>query len=517
MEENQWIDIGDIADKLQPRAESILKDWFPNGKRLGNEFLIGSLNGEAGQSLRVNIETGMWMDFASPSDKGGDLVSLYAAKEHITNVAAAKLLADNFDIRVKKERKTNGNGHANGESNVVGIYDPFQDPRWGAPTEKYTYYKDGKPYFFVCRYEKLMDDGKKLKSFKQLTLREDGVWVIGLKASGIGAPYPLFSDKTETDTILVVEGEKACVAARKISPFDVVTWFGGTKNVLRADWSSVYGKNIIIWPDNDGPGHEAASKLKSSLKEHCKDIRIVDTSKFEDKFDAHDFVETKKLWTDISFQKHGTLDLSLNARGDPYVNEHNVDLVLAHSEEYGGKLWFDEFRQKRMFGERPLRDPDYLGALVYFQRKMNMHTMGKTAIQDGVKFHCEQNRRNPVKEYYQDLDKKWDGEPRIKYFMSEVYGAQKTSYTYEVSKNFFLSIVARILNPGCKFDSMIILEGKQGLKKSMSIKELAGEEFYWDCSYSMESLDFVRGLKGKMIIELSEMNSILRADTDMVK
>lgn len=521
MEQNDgWLDIADLAGKLQLRAESILKGWFPNGKKLGNEFLVGSLSGETGQSLRINLDTGMWNDFAIAGDSGGDLVSLYAAMKKITQLSSAKLLADEFNIRTKTERikkkEPNGNGaHTNGNDNVVSIYDPFQDPTWGRPTNRWTYYKDNKPYFHVCRYERHLDEGKRLKSFKQLTQREDGVWVVGLKASGIRAPYPLFSDKIETDTVLVVEGEKTCVAARKVAPHDVVTWFGGTKNVKRADWSPVYGKNIIIWPDNDGPGWTAAEDLKKILAEHCPSVRMVDTSKFAAKYDAYDFLEEGRLWNEITFQKHGGLSLSLNARGDPHINESNVSLVL--SEKYAGRIWYDDFRQKKMLDDRPFREGDYSHLLIYFQRTLNMHGMTQNIVHGGIKFHCEENRRNPVKEYFQDLDAKWDGTPRVKYYVSDVYGAPRSSYAMEVSRNFFLAMIARILNPGCKFDHMIILEGKQGIKKSLSLKALAGEEFYWDCSESMESKDFVRGLKGKMIVELSEMNSVLRADTDMVK
>jgi len=82
---SDWIDIPDLAKKLQPRAENLLKQWFPNGKIHNNEFLVGSLGGESGQSLRINMDTGLWADFANNTDRGGDLVSLYASMKKITN------------------------------------------------------------------------------------------------------------------------------------------------------------------------------------------------------------------------------------------------------------------------------------------------------------------------------------------------------------------------------------------------------------------------------------------------
>ena len=514
-----WIDIPDIAKKLQPRAENILKQWFPKGTVYKDEFLIGDLSGKGGQSLRINIGTGLWRDWGNPEDKGGDLVSLYAAKEKISNLDAARALAENYNLKSKTElvlkKSLNGNGHGNGhDHSVVSLHNPFFKSGFGDPTEKYQYYKEGRPYFLQCRYER-QQDGKKQKSFRQLVQREDGVWLIGLKAAGIQAPYPLFSDKIETDTVLIVEGEKKCIAARKICPHNVVSCFGGVAGILNADWSPVYGKNIIIWPDNDKAGWKASSDLKEILKEHCPSIKIVDASRFKPKYDAYDFVKEKKNWNEIIFQKHGEMSLSVNGRGEPYMSEHNVEVLLGN--KYNGRLWFDEFRRKRMMDERALTDADYLSVLVDFQGNYGMHTINKSTVCFGTQSYCEKNRRNPVLEYYDSLDKKWDGTARIKNYMHDIYGTPKTSYANEVSKNFFLAMVARILNPGCKFDHMIILEGKQGIKKSMSLKELAGEEFYWDCSETMDSRDFIRGLKGKIIVELSELNSILKSDTDMVK
>ena len=507
-----WIDIPDLAKKLQLRAENILSKWFPNGKKHGNEILVGSLSGESGQSLRINLDTGLWGDFSNSTDRGGDLVSLYAAIKKITNVAAAHVLADEFNIRPKKERalKTNGNGNG---SNVIGIYDPFQDKQFGAPTARWTYYKNDRPYFHVCRYDYQRGDEKRSKTYRQVSQRDDGIWVVGFKAAGITKPYPLFSDKITTDTVLIVEGEKACVAARKVCPYDVVTWPCGVANVKNADWSEIYGKKIIIWPDNDKPGWEAARAIQAILKEHCPEINLVDTSNWLDKYDAFDFVQDKKLWNEIKFRKHQELALVINGRGEPRVNEHNVKLVI--ESNYNGRIWYDEFRCKKMFDNRPVTDWDYFTLLSYFQGELEVHQMTKYVIESGVKSHCTEHRKNPVKEYFENLE--WDGQARIKNFMHQAYGTPLTAYSTEASKNFFLALMARVLTPGCKFDQMLVLEGKQGIRKSTSLRELVGAEFYWDCSEPMGSKDFLRGLKGKMIIELSELNSIVKTDNEMVK
>lgn len=66
--------------------------------------------------------------------------------------------------------------------------------------------------------------------------------------------------------ILIVEGEKAAAAAVDIMPgWVVTTWAGGSSAVNTADWSSLEGRTVVIWPDNDEPGRKAAAAIKAKL------------------------------------------------------------------------------------------------------------------------------------------------------------------------------------------------------------------------------------------------------------
>jgi putative DNA primase/helicase len=46
-----------------PQLPSLLREWFPNGKREGHEWRVGSINGEGGESFSVNMHTGKWAEF----------------------------------------------------------------------------------------------------------------------------------------------------------------------------------------------------------------------------------------------------------------------------------------------------------------------------------------------------------------------------------------------------------------------------------------------------------------------
>ena len=82
------VDFGVINARLLADYLGTLKQWLPNGKRIGQEWCVGSLAGEPGQSLKINIHSGVWADFAT-GDKGGDPVSLFAAIFSITQSDAA--------------------------------------------------------------------------------------------------------------------------------------------------------------------------------------------------------------------------------------------------------------------------------------------------------------------------------------------------------------------------------------------------------------------------------------------
>ena len=86
------IDFEGLARSLLARARLLLSEWFPNGKFEGHEFRVGSLHGEPGRSLSINVNTGAWADFAS-TERGGDLISLYAAIHRMSQVEAARELS----------------------------------------------------------------------------------------------------------------------------------------------------------------------------------------------------------------------------------------------------------------------------------------------------------------------------------------------------------------------------------------------------------------------------------------
>jgi hypothetical protein len=99
-QKGKWIDFESININALKSAQYLLFRWFPAGRIYGQEFQIGNLRGDCGDSLRISLTKGCWIDFARPDDRGSDLVALTAARMNLPQREAAKLLCAELGIAV---------------------------------------------------------------------------------------------------------------------------------------------------------------------------------------------------------------------------------------------------------------------------------------------------------------------------------------------------------------------------------------------------------------------------------
>lgn len=129
------------------------------------------------------------------------------------------------------------------------------------------------------------------------------------------------------------------------------------------------------------------------------------------------------------------------------------------------------------------------------------------AVAEKFKFH-------PVREYLKSLN--WDKTPRIDTWLSRYAGVDNNPYTMAVGCKTLVGAAARVFNPGCKFDQMLILEGEQGIGKSMLVSVLGGQ-WYSDIAITENSKDTIDAMRGCWIAEVSEMVCSRKVEVDKLK
>lgn len=124
---------------------------------------------------------------------------------------------------------------------------------------------------------------------------------------------------------------------------------------------------------------------------------------------------------------------------------------------------------------------------------------------------------HPVKQWLESIT--WDGVPRLNKWLPDYCGTADDAYTNEIGKNTIIGAVARIFTPGCQHDTMLILEGVQGIGKSSAVRILGGD-WYRDIKIDPSTQGYVRtvsAMRGGWIIESSEMEVARRADVQALK
>ena len=184
------------------------------------------------------------------------------------------------------------------------------------------------------------------------------------------------------------------------------------------------------------------------------------------------------------------IDLVTNDEGKikPGVTK-NWSLFLEHHPAMAGVLAFDAFKMRVMlmrcppwedegsaWEPRSLTDRDYSEAVMWLEQ---FHMTPKHSnIQAVIQTVAEHSRFDRLLEYLEGL--KWDGVARVARFATDYLGSADEAYSSIVSTRWLVSSTARGLEPGCKVDTMPILEGPQGAFKSSALRYLYGDDFFTD-------------------------------------
>lgn len=128
-----------------------------------------------------------------------------------------------------------------------------------------------------------------------------------------------------------------------------------------------------------------------------------------------------------------------------------------------------------------------------------------------------ERRFNPLREYVCGLPE-WDGVPRVDTLFIDYLGAEDTAYTRAVTRKSLVGAINRVLTPGCKFDTVLVLDGKPGIGKSTILQKLGGQWFSDSLSLAdTRDKTAAEKLQGCWIMEIGEMQGTRKADVDILK
>ena len=160
-------------------------------------------------------------------------------------------------------------------------------------------------------------------------------------------------------------------------------------------------------------------------------------------------------------------------------------------------------------------DADLACAKVYFEQVYGIWS--PTKFKDALVAVVSAERvYHPIKEYFETLT--WDGVERIDRLLIDYLGAEDTPYTRAVTRKTLVAGVARIYQPGVKFDSILVLNGPQGIGKSTLFARLGGKWFSDSLTIGdMKDKAAAEKLQGYWILELGELAGIRKIDVETVK
>lgn len=214
--------------------------------------------------------------------------------------------------------------------------------------------------------------------------------------------------------------------------------------------------------------------------------------------------------------------LELDKQGKVKDTLTNIAAILRHDPQLKN-IVYNEFKcMIDVIGDLPWKqvkpgwgDTDISCAKLYFERVYGIWS--PTKFKDALLAVVSAERLyHPIKEYFETLQ--WDGTERVDTLLIDYLGAEDTQYVRAVTRKTLAAAVARVYEPGIKFDSILVLNGPQGIGKS-TLFTLLGKQWYSDSLSitDMKDKTAAEKLQGYWILELGELAGMKKVDVETMK
>lgn len=246
----------------------------------------------------------------------------------------------------------------------------------------------------------------------------------------------------------------------------------------------------------------ANKQFKNPLPE--KEVRTI--------FDSIATRESKKPLADVEFL---TTD-----KGGIIVNEENVYRTVKNDPELRNCFRTNIFNGSletnfECEGWETLQRSHIINVRMYLMRTYpHFIKVNHSTVEDSIIRFLSENKVSPPAIYLSNLV--WDKVPRLDTWLCDTYNVEDNKYHRATGANWMKGLVKRIVEPGSKFDYVLVLEGRQGTRKSTSLAVLGGD-WHVETVFTPDNKDFFMLFSGKAIVEFSEGETLSRTEAKRLK
>jgi len=227
---------------------------------------------------------------------------------------------------------------------------------------------------------------------------------------------------------------------------------------------------------------------------------------------VQDFAEDEDWTKGLQREKGGLLMNSLR----------NITLILANDPELKALVFNQLADGLEILGSVPWKHPakfwrDADDAQLISYVDSHYGTFSARNYEIAITKVADDRSYHPIREYLSALPP-WDGISRLETLLIDFLGAKDNAYVRVVTRKTLCAAVHRVLNPGCKYDSMLVLNGPQGVGKSTLISRLAGEWFSDSLNLGdTKDKTAAEKLQGYWILEIGELAGLRKAEVETLR
>ena len=269
--------------------------------------------------------------------------------------------------------------------------------------------------------------------------------------------------------------------------------------------------------DKDKKSFKAMEEFASKdpfVKKHIAEEKFAE-AKFE-------FAEEATQAMDEEVDNSWVTQLDANTKGEYENSANNLNVIIQYDQFLKDVFKLNTFDNRRYVTRslpwrkvnimEPLRDVDYSGVRNYIECVYGIVSSQK--VDDALALEFEKKRFHPITEYLKSLV--WDKTQRIDTLLIDYFGADDNAYTRAAIRKMLCAAVARVFEPGIKFDTALILVGPQETYKSTFIKKL-GKHWFSDTFTTVQGKESFEQLQGAWIIEMAELSGLKKAEVETIK